>query len=273
VIQPAPPKTNGQHSSDTTTPIDTDLSATDAVVAPKPIPQSGAEAKRATLLAALMTESPENLVIFDCDGVLVDSEVIAVAVDQKVLADLGWSISVDEIIDQFVGRSHAHFLEVVEDHIGRKLPNDWEDAYQHLYREALARDLRLVDGIIEALDAIDLPTCVASNGSHNKMEFTLKHAKLWSRFEGRIFSASEVTRGKPAPDLFLHAASTLGYLPSNCVVVEDSWAGVTAAVEAKMKVIAYAGGITPRDQLLSDGVTIIDHMSQLPEAIIALTSK
>lgn len=208
-----------------------------------------------------------NLLILDCDGVLVDSEVISVQVDQFVLAGLGWSISVAEIIDRFVGRSHAYFLEVVEEHIGRKLPDEWEEKYQHLYREALARDLRLVDGIVQALDAIDLPTCVASNGSHSKMEFTLKHAGLWSRFEGRIFSAADVAHGKPAPDLFLHAASTLGYEPANCVVVEDSPAGVQAGLAAEMKVIAYAGGITPQDKLFGDGVEVIDHMNQLVGAI------
>lgn len=214
-----------------------------------------------------MGRRQQNLVIFDCDGVLVDSEVISVEVDQLVLADLGWRISREEIIDRFVGRSHAYFLEVVEEHLGRKLPDDWEEAYQHLYREALARDLRLVDGISEALNAIELPTCVASNGSHSKMEFTLKRAGLWSRFEGRIFSAADVADGKPAPDLFLHAASSLGYKASDCIVVEDSRAGITAALAASMKVIAYAGGITPRNQLQGEGVLIIDHMSQLPEAI------
>ena len=209
----------------------------------------------------------DGLLILDCDGVLVDSEIISVAVDQMVLADLGWTISLEEITDRFVGRSHAHFLEVVEEHIGRKLPDDWEDSYQHLYRQALARDLQVVEGIVEALDAIDLPMCVASNGSHSKMEFTLKHAGLWSRFEGRIFSAADVTHGKPAPDLFLHAASTLGYQPSNCIVVEDSPAGVQAALAAKMKVVAYAGGITAESKLVGEGVVIIDHMNQLVEAV------
>ena len=218
-----------------------------------------------------MRQGLQNLVIFDCDGVLVDSEIISVSVDQKVLADLGWSISLDEITERFVGRSHAHFLEVVEDHLRRKLPNDWEDEYQHLYREALNQDLQLVDGIVEALEAIELPTCVASNGSHSKMEFTLKRAELWSRFEGRIFSASNVARGKPAPDLFLHAASALGFQPSQCVVVEDSPAGVEAALAANMKVIAYAGGLTPRSKLLGDGVTVIDHMNQLTEALTCAT--
>lgn len=217
-----------------------------------------------------MEQGQKNLVIFDCDGVLVDSEVISVKVDQMVLADLGWSLSVEEIIDRFVGRSHAHFLEVVENHLGRKLPDDWEDSYQHLYRQALARDLKLVDGISEALEKIDLPMCVASNGSHSKMEFTLKRAGLWSRFEGRIFSAADVSQGKPAPDLFLHAASTLGFKPADCIVVEDSWAGVTGAIAADMKVIAYTGGITSQHQLPTGEVTIIDHMSKLPEEVFGL---
>lgn len=217
-----------------------------------------------------MGEKNQNLIIFDCDGVLVDSEIISVAVDQVVLADLGWSLSIEEIIDRFVGRSHAHFLETVEEHLGRKLPDDWEDAYQHLYRQELAANLKLIDGIADALEVIADPMCVASNGSHSKMEFTLTRAGLWSRFEGRIFSASDVKHGKPAPDLFLHAAEVLDFKPSDCVVVEDSWAGVQAALAANIKVVAYAGGITRREQLEGEGVVIIDHMSQLPDAIKAL---
>jgi len=217
-----------------------------------------------------MIEDGQSLIVFDCDGVLVDSEIISVAVDQRVLADLGWNLSREEIIDRFVGRSHAHFLEVVEKHVGRKLSDGWEEAYQHLYRQELAANLKLIEGIADALEVIPYPMCVASNGSHSKMEFTLKRAGLWPRFEGKIFSASDVTDGKPAPDLFLHAANVLGFEPLECVVVEDSWAGVQAALAAKMKVIAYAGGITRREQLESEGVVIIDHMSQLPGAIKTL---
>ncbi|HUW87527.1 MAG TPA: HAD family hydrolase [Candidatus Paceibacterota bacterium] len=208
-----------------------------------------------------------SLIIFDCDGVLVDSEVISIAIDEIVLADLGWQIGKDEIIARFVGRSHDHFLKVVEEHIGYKLPNDWEDSYQHLYREAMLRDLRPVAGIIDALDSITVPSCVASNGSHEKMQFTLGLTGLLTRFEGRIFSASEVSFGKPAPDLFLHASSILGYGPSDCVVVEDSVAGVQAALAADMNVIAYAGGVTPREQLELFGVSVIDHMSELPQSL------
>jgi len=213
-----------------------------------------------------------GLIIFDCDGVLVDSEVISIAVDEIVLADLGWRIEADEIIARFVGRSHDHFLTVVEEHIGYKLPDDWEDSYQRLYREAMLRDLRPVAGIIDALDVIRIPSCVASNGSHEKMQFTLGLTGLLTRFEGRIFSASEVALGKPAPDLFIHASSTLGYGPSDCVVVEDSVAGVQAALAADMNVIAYAGGVTSRSQLEVFDVSVIDHMSELPQSLAEFAS-
>lgn len=208
-----------------------------------------------------------GLVIFDCDGVLVDSEEIAIAVDEIVLARLGWAISREEIIKHFVGKSHHHFLKTVEGYLGRALPDGWDEANQHLYRDAMARDLKPVPGIVEALVLIDYPTCVASSGSHEKMQFTLGKTGLLSRFEGRIFSASEVTHGKPAPDLFLHAAKTLGYSADHCVVVEDSVAGVEAALAAEMKVIAYGSGVTPRDQLVRHGVVVIDDMSELPQAI------
>lgn len=185
-----------------------------------------------------------------------------------------WSIlSRDEIIARFVGRSHEHFVKVVEEHIGRSLPKNWEESYRHLYREAFTRDLRPVAGIVEALDAITAPTCVASSGSHEKMHFTLGLTGLLTRFDGRMFSASEVANGKPAPDLFLYVALALGHEPSNCVVVEDSFPGVQAALAAGMKVIAYAGGVTPRERLVGTGVTVIDNMSELPQAVEVLLGR
>ena len=211
-----------------------------------------------------------TLIIFDCDGVLVDSEALAIAVDELVLADLGWTMGRDEIIARFVGRSEEHFLSVIEDHFGRTLPTDWADSYEHLYLESFSQNLQPVAGIVEALDSIKLPICVASNGSHEKMQFTLGLTGLLPRFEGRIFSASDVARGKPAPDLFLHAASVLGYAPPDCVVVEDSLAGVQAALAANMRVIAYAGGIFPRGLLNENGVTIIDDLLELPHVLETL---
>ena len=200
----------------------------------------------------------------------MDSEALAIAVDELVLAELGWSMGRDEIIARFVGGSEEHFVNVVEDHLGHTLPNNWADSYQHLYRESFRQNLRPVAGIVEALDSITIPICVASNGSHEKMQFTLGLTGLMPRFEGRIFSASDVARGKPAPDLFLHAASVLGYAPSDCVVVEDSLAGVQAALAANMKVIAYSGGIFPRGLINGNGVTIIDDMLDLPHTLETL---
>lgn len=172
---------------------------------------------------------PIELVIFDCDGVLVDSERLAVRIDVTVLAALGWPLTERDVIDRFVGRSHEFMVAEIEAHLGRRLADDWEDEFHHLYREAFAAELTPVDGVLEALDQITLPTCVASSGSHEKMRDTLGLTGLYERFAGRIFSASEVARGKPAPDLFLHAARRMGVDPAACAVVEDSRYGVEAA--------------------------------------------
>lgn len=205
--------------------------------------------------------------MFDCDGVLVDSEPIALRVDLEVLARLGWHLSEAEIVDRFVGRSEEVMIAAIEEQLGHALPHDWEDEFQPLYRTALEAELRPVDGIVEALDRIDLPTCVASSGSHEKLRFTLGLTGLWERFEGRIFSASEVRRGKPAPDLFLHAAARMGAEPSRCVVVEDSVYGVQAARAAGMRALAYAGGVTAAHRLEGPGTVVFDDMRKLPDLL------
>src|SRR3954470_10452673 len=123
-----------------------------------------------------------ELVIFDCDGVLVDSERLAVRVDVRVLAELGWPLTEADIIERFMGRSDAYMVAEIEAHLGRRLPPDWEDGFQPLYRETFAAELTPVDGVIEALDAITVPTCVASSGTHEKMRFTLGLTGLYDRF-------------------------------------------------------------------------------------------
>ncbi len=177
----------------------------------------------------------DRLVIFDCDGVLVDSERIAIGVDREILARLGWDLSEAEIIERFVGRSDAAITTAVEAQLGIALTRGWEGEFTPLYRAACEAGLQPVDGIVDALDAIEMPTCVASSGTHDKMRFSLGLTGLWGRFAGRIFSATEVARGKPAPDLFLHAARTMGVRPEQCVVVEDSRQGVLAALAAGMR--------------------------------------
>jgi HAD superfamily hydrolase (TIGR01509 family) len=121
-----------------------------------------------------------------------------------------------------------------------------------------------VDGIVEALDRIRTPTCVASSGSHEKMRYTLGKTGLYERFAGRIFSAAEVPRGKPAPDLFLHAAARMGVTPADCAVVEDSAVGVQAARAAGMPVFGYAGGVTPAARLEGPGTIVFRDMRELP---------
>lgn len=208
--------------------------------------------------------APIELVIFDCDGVLVDSEKLSVEVDRRVLATLGWNLTHEEIVHRFVGRSAGHFRAEVEAHLGKSLPDDWEDPFQHLYFEAFERELEAVDGVQSALDAIPVATCVASSGPHEKIRRTLGLTGLLSRFDGRIFSADDVVTGKPAPDLFLHAASRMGVAPSRCVVVEDSRFGIEAARAAGMRSYGYAGGLTPQEWLVGENTEVFTDMTDLP---------
>jgi HAD superfamily hydrolase (TIGR01509 family) len=205
-----------------------------------------------------------ELVIFDCDGVLVDSERIAVRVDAIVLARLGWPLSEAEIIERFVGRSEAYMTSEIEAALGRSLPAGWEGEFTPLYREALEAELEPVDGVVEALDRISTPTCVASSSTHERLRFTLGLTGLLDRFDGRIFSATEVANGKPAPDLFLHAAASLGADPGRCAVVEDSYYGVEAARAAGMQAFGYAGGVTSGERLAGPATTVFDDMRDLP---------
>ena len=211
--------------------------------------------------------SPISLVIFDCDGVLVDTERIAVRIDAIVLAELGWPISEAEIIERFMGRSDAEMTVEIEKHLGRKLPTTWEEPFRHLYRKAFEAELAPVPGVVEALDAISVPSCVASSGTHEKMRFTLGLTGLYERFAGRIFSATEVGNGKPAPDLFLHAARRMGVDPGACVVVEDSRYGVQAARAAGMDVLGFAGGLISADLLAGPRTIVFDDMRSLPELL------
>lgn len=205
-----------------------------------------------------------QLVIFDCDGVLVDSERIAVRLEVGILAGLGMPLTESEIVERFVGRSPAVMRRAVEEHLGRPLPDDWDSQFHHLYEEAFAAELQPVDGIEEALDAITSPTCVASSSEPASLRHKLELTGLHDRFAGRIFSASQVRHGKPAPDLFLLAAERMGVAPQACVVVEDSLFGVEAARAAGMDAFGYAGSVTPAAVLAGERTTVFDDMRRLP---------
>jgi HAD superfamily hydrolase (TIGR01509 family) len=210
---------------------------------------------------------PIELVIFDCDGVLIDSERIAIKVDVLVLRELGWPLTETELIERFVGRSDRETQAAIEAHLGRKLPAGWGDQVEARYREAFAAALVPVNGVLEALEAITVPSCIASSGSHEHLRYTLGLTGLYDRFAGRIFSAEDVARGKPAPDVFLYAASQMGAEPGACVVVEDSRAGVQAARAAGMRVLAFAGGLTPAELLKGTNTVVFDDMHVLPRLL------
>jgi HAD superfamily hydrolase (TIGR01509 family) len=197
--------------------------------------------------------------------VLVDSERISTRIDVEVLGELGWTITQDEVIERFVGRTDAAQMREVEEHVGRPLAEEWE-RFAHRYSDALAAELEPVDGIVEALDAIELPTCVASSGTPESIEAKLRLTGLWERFEGRISSAADVEHGKPAPDLFLHAARMMGVAPAACAVVEDSAFGVEAARAAGMRSFGYSGGITSAERL-RDADVVFDDMRELPKLL------
>lgn len=208
-----------------------------------------------------------DLIVFDCDGVLVDSERLSIRVDAMYLDRLGWPMGEAEIIERFVGRSDADMRAVIEEHLGRPIPADIDEEFDRLYRETFEAELRPVDGIVVALDAIvaaGIPVCVASSGGHAKIRRSLDLTGLTRYFGDRIFSASDVDHGKPAPDLFLHAASRMGAAPSRSAVVEDSAFGVDAAIAAGMRAFAYAGGVTGADRLTRPGVVVFDDMHRLP---------
>jgi HAD superfamily hydrolase (TIGR01509 family) len=213
-----------------------------------------------------VTDRSFGLVIFDCDGVLVDSERLSVRVDAIFLERLGWPMSDAEIIERFVGRSDADMRAAIEERLGRPIPADLDREFDRLYRETFEAELTPVDGIVEALDAVvaaGIPLCVASSGGHAKIRRSLELTGLTSYFGERIFSATDVAHGKPAPDLFLHAASRMGAAPERCAVIEDSAYGVDAAIAAGMRAFAYAGGVTAADRLTRPGVVVFDDMHRL----------
>jgi HAD superfamily hydrolase (TIGR01509 family) len=202
-------------------------------------------------------------VIFDCDGVLVDTEPAANRVLAELLTAAGLPTTQEESMRTYMGRSWDSCMAIAAERLGRPLPETLRDDYRRGVREAWARELHPVDGIAEALDRIELPSCVASSGEHERMRFTLGRTGLLDRFEGRIFSATEVEHGKPAPDLFLHAASSMGFDPAATTVVEDTVPGVQAGRAAGMRVLAYARH-SPAAELEAVGGEPFDDMRALP---------
>ena len=212
------------------------------------------------------TAARPELLIFDCDGVLVDSEPIANRVMAEAITGLGWPLSTADCIARFKGHHFDTVIAAVEDQLGRPVSEHWLPDLRAATDAAFERELRPIPGVIAALDAVEdagLATCVASQGPLEKMAVSLGVTGLRARFEGRVFSAYQVERGKPHPDLFLFAAEAMGVAPRACVVIEDSPLGVTAARAAGMSVLGFApegGGA----DLAAAGARLFRDMAELP---------
>ena len=213
-----------------------------------------------------------EVVIFDCDGVLVDSERLIQEVDMALIRGLGWPITRAEIFAQHLGRSEDAVIANIERRLGRAVPAGFAREKAAAYEAVLRERLVAVPGVAEAITLLragGMRMCVASSARHARIRLSLRLTGLLTSFaEEHLFSAEDVARGKPAPDLFLHAAASLTAPPRRCVVVEDSPAGVEAAKAAGMRVIGYCA-LTPAE-LLGEADSLVTRMTDLPGAIAAL---
>jgi HAD superfamily hydrolase (TIGR01509 family) len=219
-----------------------------------------------------------DLVIFDCDGVLVDSEVISCRAHAETLTRHGYPITAEQALERFLGVSDREARRAIETEIRRKLPDDLEARMEKAALQRYAFDLRTIPYVGEAIAAIGLPKCVASSGTPEKIRHGLTCAGLYDLFAPRIFSASQVKRGKPAPDLFLFAAAQMQTAPARCIVIEDSIPGITGALAAGMTVLGFHGGGHCRpgydETLRAAGAALtFDDMRQLPDLIAQIGQK
>lgn len=205
-----------------------------------------------------------TLVIFDCDGVLVDSEPVANAILAAHVSRMGISTTPQQALVRYKGRSMASVLAMIEDELGSALPTDFLDKVQIDTFSAFYSSLKAVVGaeaLVQWVQGQGYKTCIASSGDYEKLDMTLGITGLKHYFEGRIFSSMDVENGKPAPDLFLHACKQMGGTPADTYVIEDSQAGVDAAIAAKMKVFAFGDFERTQD------ITPVSHLSQVIDAL------
>lgn len=186
--------------------------------------------------------SATDLVIFDCDGVLIDSELIGARVEVAELGRIGIPLTESEILTRYVGMSAQAMFHALEVEHRRALPEGFAATVQTAIEAAFERDLQVIPGIHETLDRLTVTTCVASSSTLARLRHSLGLTGLYARFAPHVFSAEQVARGKPAPDLFLHAATEMGCAPTRCLVIEDSVSGVRGAVAAGMRVWGFIGG-------------------------------
>jgi len=204
-----------------------------------------------------------ELVIFDCDGVLVDSESISCGAIAEIATELGFPMTTRESINYFVGTSIEYAVDFLKDKTTQPIPDNFESRYRSICHERFQTDLQPIPGIKDVLTQLDLPKCVGSNGPRHKIISNLQLTNLMHHFdEDHLFSAYDIKKWKPLPDLYLHAANRMNVEPTRCVVVEDSVAGVKAACAAGMFVYAYAGD-ADGTALATAGAEVITSMDDL----------
>ena len=216
---------------------------------------------------------PCELVIFDCDGTIMDTEMLAAEVEAEHLREYGSTLTAADFARRFSGVSTPRVKEVMEEELGRALPEDFVRTVRNRMNERLWREATAMAGIHDVLDAFDQPRCVCSNAEMKKLEIEMKRGELWDRFRPYVFSAEDLNLSKkPAPDVFAHAAQEFEVDPSRCLVLEDSIVGVEAARAAGMVTIGFTGGshavATTHDDLTEAGaMTVIKRLADLPALI------
>ena len=218
-----------------------------------------------------------DLIIFDCDGVLVDSEIIAAEVESKLLTEAGYPIGVEEMGERFAGMTWQNILLTIEREAAIPLSASLLDKSEKLLDARLARDVKVIDGVKFALSRLRKPYCICSNSSSHRLDMMLSKVGLKEIFAPHIFSAKDLgpDRVKPKPDIFLHGAAQFGADPARTLVVEDSVHGITGDRAAGMRVVGFPGAShsdpSHADRLTEAGAeTVISRMSELPDVIAAL---
>ncbi|MFC0245175.1 HAD family hydrolase [Falsochrobactrum ovis] len=219
-----------------------------------------------------------SLIIFDCDGVLVDSEVIAAEVDSVLLTEAGYPISAEEVGERFAGLTWQDILLTVEREAGIPISASLLDKSEKILDERLKNEVQAVEDIAETVSALNLPKCICSNSSSARLELMLKRVELYDLFAPHIFSAKEVgtKKTKPAPDVFLYAAKKFDVDPANVIVIEDSAHGIQGARAAGMRVIGFTGGAHTyaghADKLTDAGAETVIHRHRDLQSVIEALS-
>ncbi|KQB40050.1 HAD family hydrolase [Flavobacterium aquidurense] len=201
-------------------------------------------------------------VIFDCDGVLVDTEKIGNGVMLSMAAEYGFKMKLEDAYRDFNGRNLKECFLHIEEAIGKKLPDNFESEYREKSFEAFKTQVRPMEGIVKFLNKLKIPYCVASSGPVDKIRLNLEVAGLLDKFENKIFSSYQINSWKPDPGIFLHAAKQMGFDVKDCIVIEDSKAGVMAGIQGGFKVYGFANGFNNED-LENEGAELFHSYDEL----------